>query len=100
GGIAARELAWRNARGSGYPEQRRAELHQHGGRRLRRARDSGVPPMMARTSEAGESTPTERGDAARASARAGGSGGSGGSKTAKVLVAVRPPLTLVAAAVG
>ena len=32
---AARELARRDARSAGYPEQRHAELHQHGGRGAR-----------------------------------------------------------------
>src|SRR4029077_13843773 len=31
--------AWRNARGTGYPEQRHVELHQHGGRRRGRVGD-------------------------------------------------------------
>src|SRR4029079_7119565 len=40
--FAARELARCHAREPGHPEQRHAELHQHGGRHLRHARHRGV----------------------------------------------------------
>jgi hypothetical protein len=39
-GLAARELAGRDARGARHPQQRHAELHQHRRRRARGARRS------------------------------------------------------------
>src|SRR5262249_16943748 len=89
--------AWRDARRAGYPEQRRAQLHQFGHRLRGGARILAMDPVTPRASAASEprdrSAPAER----RAKERAGGSGG---STLARILLEFRRPFPLVAPALG
>src|SRR5262245_3080659 len=76
---AGRERARRNTRRTGYPQQRHAQLHQHGGRRSGRA--GPCRPMNGKEREALAERPT-------------------GSSAARAYLDLGRPFTLVAPALG